>query len=83
MASERLTFTLEGRDDLSRVLGHAGESAQRLQRTMQDASDDSGQAILTLTGMLTDASGTWRDVSSPPGTRQRSWAPGPRRAPGR
>ncbi|KAA6211777.1 hypothetical protein [Streptomyces filamentosus] len=59
MASERLTFTLEGRDDLSRVLGHAGESAQRLQRTMQDASDDSGQAILTLTR---DADGRLRDM---------------------
>lgn len=59
MASERLTFTLEGRDDLSRVLGHAGESAQRLQRTMQDASDGSGQAILTLTQ---DADGRLRDL---------------------
>ncbi|MGW4050793.1 hypothetical protein ACWENA_08165 [Streptomyces sp. NPDC004779] len=60
MASERLTFTLEGRDDLSRVLGHAGESAQRLQATMEDASDGSGQAILTLTQ---DADGRLRDLT--------------------
>ncbi|MFF2773346.1 hypothetical protein ACFVU3_00415 [Streptomyces sp. NPDC058052] len=59
MASERLTFTLDGRDDLSRVLGHAGESAQRLQRTMEDAADGSGQAILTLTR---DADGRLRDM---------------------
>ena len=59
MASERLTFTLEGRDDLSRVLGHAGESAERLRATMEDASDGSGQAILTLTQ---DADGRLRDL---------------------
>lgn len=59
MASERLTFTLEGRDDLSRVLGHAGESAERLRATMEDASDGSGQAILTLTR---DADGRLRDM---------------------
>ncbi|GGY29678.1 hypothetical protein GCM10010363_07660 [Streptomyces omiyaensis] len=59
MASERLTFTLEGRDDLSRVLGHAGESAERLRATMTDAADGSGQAILTLTQ---DADGRLRDM---------------------
>ncbi|MFB7364158.1 hypothetical protein [Streptomyces hydrogenans] len=59
MASERLTFTLEGRDDLSRVLGHAGASAERLRATMEDASDGSGQAILTLTQ---DADGRLRDL---------------------
>ncbi|MFF5421797.1 hypothetical protein [Streptomyces misionensis] len=57
--AERLTFTLEGRDDLSRVLGHAGESAERLRATMEDASDGSGQAILTLTQ---DADGRLRDL---------------------
>ncbi|MFI8254076.1 hypothetical protein [Streptomyces filamentosus] len=59
MASERLTFTLEGRDQLSRVLGHAGESAQRLRASMEDAADGSGQAILTLTR---DADGRLRDL---------------------
>ncbi|MFE1266040.1 hypothetical protein [Streptomyces sp. NPDC058758] len=57
--AERLTFTLEGRDDLSRVLGHAGESAERLRATMTDAADGSGQAILTLTQ---DADGQLRDL---------------------
>ncbi|MFE9738808.1 hypothetical protein [Streptomyces sp. NPDC006477] len=56
---ERLTFTLEGRDQLSRVLGHAGESADRLRRSMEDAADGSGQAILTLTQ---DADGRLRDL---------------------
>ncbi|MFE0699115.1 hypothetical protein [Streptomyces sp. NPDC058872] len=59
MASERLTFTLEGRDHLSRVLGHAGESADRLRASMEDASDGSGRAILTLTQ---DADGRLRDM---------------------
>lgn len=57
--AERLTFTLEGRDHLSRVLGHAGDSAERLRRSMEDASDGSGQALLTLTR---DADGRLRDL---------------------
>ncbi|MDV5147176.1 hypothetical protein R1T08_24115 [Streptomyces sp. SBC-4] len=57
--AERLTFTLEGRDHLSRVLGHAGDSADRLRRSMEDASDGSGRAMLTLTR---DADGRLRDL---------------------
>ncbi|WP_406056220.1 hypothetical protein OG462_09060 [Streptomyces sp. NBC_01077] len=57
--AERLTFTLEGRDHLSRVLGHAGDSAERLRRSMEDASDGSGRAMLTLTQ---DADGRLRDL---------------------
>ncbi|MGA4941782.1 hypothetical protein [Streptomyces cinereoruber] len=57
--AERLTFVLDGRDQLSDVLGHAGESAERLRRQMEDASDGSGQAILTLTQ---DADGRLRDM---------------------
>lgn len=57
--AERLTFVLDGRDDLSRVLGHAGDSATRLRDTMTDASDGSNQAILTLTR---DADGRLRDL---------------------
>ena len=57
--AERLTFVLDGRDDLSRVLGHAGDSAQRLRRTMTDAADGSSQALLTLTR---DADGNLRDL---------------------
>ncbi|MGW6566438.1 hypothetical protein [Streptomyces sp. NPDC054975] len=57
--SERLTFTLSGRDELSRVLGHAGDSAERLRRQMVDAADGSGQALLTLTR---DANGFLRDL---------------------
>ncbi|MFD5370825.1 hypothetical protein [Streptomyces sp. NPDC127103] len=57
--AERLTFTLEGRDQLSQVLGHAGDSAERLRRSMEDASDGSGRAILTLTQ---DADGRLRDL---------------------
>jgi hypothetical protein len=67
MASERLTFTLDGRDHLSRVLGHAGDSAERLRRQMEDASDGSGQAILTLTqdadGRLHDLEGRFVSVA--------------------
>jgi hypothetical protein len=65
--SERLTFTLEGRDHLSRVLGHAGDSAERLRRQMEDASDGSGRAILTLTqdaqGRLHDLEGRYLSVA--------------------
>ncbi|MBD0707397.1 MULTISPECIES: hypothetical protein [unclassified Streptomyces] len=57
--SERLTFTLEGRDRLSGVLGHAGASAERLRRQMEDASDGSGRAMLTLTQ---DAQGRLHDL---------------------
>ncbi|RSS49970.1 hypothetical protein, partial [Streptomyces sp. WAC01280] len=57
--AERLTFVLEGRDNLSRVLGHAGNSADRLRRTMEDAADGSGQALLHLTQ---DADGRLRDL---------------------
>lgn len=57
--AERLTFTLEGRDQLSRVLNHAGESADRLRATMEDAADGSGQALLHLTQ---DADGRLRDM---------------------
>lgn len=57
--AERLTFVLSGRDDLSRVLGHAGDSAIRLRDQMEDAADGSGQAILTLTR---DADGRLRDL---------------------
>ncbi|WP_185909611.1 hypothetical protein [Streptomyces sp. WAC01280] len=57
--AERLTFILEGRDNLSRVLGHAGNSADRLRRTMEDAADGSGQALLHLTQ---DADGRLRDL---------------------
>ncbi|MGW2203423.1 hypothetical protein [Streptomyces sp. NPDC001774] len=64
--SERLTFTLSGRDDLSRVLGHAGDSADRLRRQMVDAADGSGQALLTLTrdanGFLRDLEGRYLDA---------------------
>ncbi|MFE1550572.1 hypothetical protein [Streptomyces sp. NPDC058718] len=59
--AERLTFTLDGRDNLSRVLGHAGSSAERLRRSMEDAADGSGRAMLTLTqdtqGRLHDLEG--------------------------
>ncbi|MFG2747219.1 hypothetical protein ACGFY0_45195 [Streptomyces chartreusis] len=57
--AERLTFTLSGRDELSRVLGHAGDSADRLRRQMVDAADGSGQALLHLTE---DADGRLRDL---------------------
>lgn len=57
--AERLTFVLDGRDQLSRVLGHAGDSAERLRQQMTDAADGSGQALLTLTQ---DADGRLRDL---------------------
>lgn len=57
--AERLTFTLEGRDDLSRVLGHAGDSADRLRAQMVDAADGSGRAILQLEQ---DSNGILRDL---------------------
>lgn len=58
--AERLTFTLSGRDELSRVLDGAGNSADRLRATMTDAADGSGRAILTLTQ---DADGRLRDLN--------------------
>ncbi|WP_329114434.1 hypothetical protein [Streptomyces sp. NBC_01353] len=57
--AERLTFVLDGRDQLSSVLGHAGDSAERLRQQMTDAADGSGQALLTLTQ---DADGRLRDL---------------------
>ncbi|MFH8627749.1 hypothetical protein ACH4A8_38680 [Streptomyces vietnamensis] len=65
--AERLTFVLDGRDNLSRVLGHAGDSAARLRRQMEDASDGSGRAMLTLTqdaqGRLHDLEGRFVSVA--------------------
>ncbi|MBX9425424.1 hypothetical protein [Streptomyces lateritius] len=65
--AERLTFILEGRDNLSRVLGHAGDSADRLRRQMEDASDGSGRALLHLTqdadGRLHDLEGRFVSVA--------------------
>ncbi|MFI8962046.1 hypothetical protein ACIGO8_08015 [Streptomyces sp. NPDC053493] len=65
--AERLTFILDGRDNLSRVLGHAGDSAERLRRQMEDASDGSGRALLTLTqdadGRLHDLEGRFVSVA--------------------
>ncbi|MFD8640782.1 hypothetical protein ACFV14_10780 [Streptomyces zaomyceticus] len=65
--AERLTFILEGRDNLSRVLGHAGDSADRLRRQMEDAADGSGQALLRLTqgadGRLRDVQGRFVSVA--------------------
>ncbi|MEU2233165.1 hypothetical protein [Streptomyces vietnamensis] len=67
MMAERLTFVLDGRDNLSRVLGHAGDSAARLRRQMEDASDGSGRAMLTLTqdaqGRLHDLEGRFVSVA--------------------
>ncbi|MFB7421583.1 hypothetical protein ACFC1L_44360, partial [Streptomyces sp. NPDC056210] len=65
--SERLTFILDGRDNLSRVLGHAGDSATRLRRQMEDSSDGSGRAMLNLTqdaqGRLHDLEGRFVSVA--------------------
>ncbi|MEU0691448.1 hypothetical protein ABZ350_31640, partial [Streptomyces uncialis] len=59
MATSRLTFVLDGRDDLSRILGGAGRSAEQLQRSITEAADGSNRALLTLTQ---DSNGRLRDM---------------------
>ncbi|MEU2062908.1 hypothetical protein [Streptomyces sp. NPDC013455] len=48
MSGQRMTFTLDGRDDLSRVLNGAGDSAQRMQRRLDDAAARSSTSLRTL-----------------------------------
>lgn len=45
MASNRLTFTLDGRDQLSRVFDRAGDAATRMSRRIMTASINSDAAV--------------------------------------
>ncbi|WP_406398818.1 hypothetical protein [Streptomyces uncialis] len=59
MANTRLTFVLDGRDELSRIFGGAGRAAERFQRSVTESADGSNAAILTLTR---DSNGRLRDM---------------------
>jgi hypothetical protein len=59
MTDRRMTFTLEGRDRLSPVLHHAGDSADDMARHIDRASTDSSRAI---EGLHRDANGRMRDM---------------------
>ncbi|MEV6803134.1 hypothetical protein [Streptomyces sp. NPDC051132] len=60
MAGQRLTFTLDGRDELSRVLNHAGDNAARMQRRLDDAATRSSTSLHNL---ARDADGRLRFAS--------------------
>ncbi|MEU1008204.1 hypothetical protein [Streptomyces sp. NPDC005890] len=60
MSGQRMTFTLDGRDDLSRVLNNAGDNAQRMQRRLDDAAARSSLSLRTL---ARDADGRLRFAS--------------------
>ncbi|MFJ6905612.1 hypothetical protein [Streptomyces griseoluteus] len=54
-----MTFTLDGRDQLSRVLDGAGDAAERLRRRLARTSDESR---LRLAGFTQDADGRLRNL---------------------
>ncbi|AKN71226.1 hypothetical protein QR97_16695 [Streptomyces sp. PBH53] len=60
MAGQRMTFTLDGRDDLSRVLNSAGDSAARMQQRLDDAASRSSTSLRNL---ARDADGRLRFAS--------------------
>ncbi|MFG2330177.1 hypothetical protein ACGFMM_11185 [Streptomyces sp. NPDC048604] len=57
--AERLTFTLDGRDNLSRVLNRAGDSADDMGRRIDDAARQGSSALARF---HRDANGRLRDV---------------------
>lgn len=68
--ANRLTFVLDGRDQLSRVLDRAGDSATRLQRRLAAASINGDAAMRRLGNSTTRSmAGLQRDADI--GGRQR------------
>ncbi|WP_420034707.1 hypothetical protein ACN2WE_21505 [Streptomyces sp. cg28] len=59
MASQRLNFILTGRDELSRTLNGAGDSAARLHRRLDGSMQSSTQSVQRFTR---DADGRLRDL---------------------
>lgn len=57
---QRLTFVLDGRDDLSRTLNNAGNSAARLHRRLDDSMRANTAAV---GGFTRDANGRLRDLN--------------------
>ncbi|WP_172384805.1 hypothetical protein [Streptomyces sp. MNP-20] len=57
--AQRLRFILDGDDQLSRVLNHAGDSSARLHRRLNDDARNSGRALRVFTR---DANGQLRDL---------------------
>ncbi|MGW1158424.1 hypothetical protein ACWD5Q_06525 [Streptomyces sp. NPDC002513] len=59
MATQRLRFILDGDDQLSRVLNHAGDSSARLHRRLNDDMDGNSQSVRRFTQ---DANGRLHDL---------------------
>ena len=59
MATSRLQFILDGRDQLSRIFDRAGDSANRLHRRIDTATSGSSASVARFT---TDANGRLRDL---------------------
>ncbi|MEV0691774.1 hypothetical protein [Streptomyces sp. NPDC050388] len=72
MVAERLTFTLAGRDDLSRVLNGAGDSADRLRLRMAGITADADGQLRDLHGRFLSVADAQRLVDDRSGTVQRS-----------
>lgn len=60
MATNHLNFVLSGRDDLSRTLNHAGDSAARLHRRLDDSMRQNSASVQQFTR---DANGRLRDLN--------------------
>ena len=59
MSNQRLRFILDGDDQLSRVLNHAGDSSARLHRRLNDDMDGNSRAVR---GFTQDANGRLHDM---------------------
>ena len=57
--TQRLRFILDGDDNLTRVLNHAGDSSARLHRRLNDDMDGNSRAVR---GFTQDADGRFRDL---------------------
>lgn len=76
MADTRLNFLLTGRDQLSRVLDRAGDSAQRLRQRLVTAATQGSGAINHLTrtptaGCATSRAGSRRRAARSPAAWRR------------
>ncbi|MGW3024836.1 hypothetical protein [Streptomyces sp. NPDC001221] len=78
MSTQRLHFILDGDDNLSRVLNHAGDSSARLHRRLNDDMDGNNRAVNTFVrgadGRLRDLRGRFISTADSTQVMQRSIA---------
>ncbi|MET7914466.1 hypothetical protein ABZU45_00745 [Streptomyces avermitilis] len=76
--AQRLRFILDGDDNLSRVLNHAGDSSARLHRRLNDDMDGNSRAVATFVrgadGRLRDLRGRFISTADATQVMQRSIA---------